>query len=506
MAYRIEKEQNGKNAIVIDGWEKGTAPDPYSGIGEMLSVDLETPGEVSVGYGITTSSTSGGTLGKPIARSTRYFPTYVSQGIPTGAAQSYAMLDASGQVYESTSITGTWTFLSSSNSTVGSSNLDGIVYWLGYLFKFRNDKIDYWNGTTWSTGWKNITGGVQHFAYVASDNVLYFTNGNYLGSISAPTPASFDPTSSITYAFSITKLALPVTDISLSIGEVGGGNAPQSTLLVGGSQNAVYPWDKISSSFGLPIYVADQYIKRIVSANQNAFIFPGNQGGRGRIYITNGSQAEVWYKIPDYIFGEQDPYYVWGDAIYHRNEIIFGFFPTENSGAGIIQNFYYVWAINLDTKVFRAISQLPVSATFVSNASCLIGAANPNTKGFSYIVGWDNNGSAPGIGYSGTTAGVGTGFLQTDLIPIGSFLQKQTYTQVEFKLRTPLQSGESIQITPIVDASVGTNLVFAPTITTGVISGYAPVTFEKAQWLQLSVSLTGNSGTSGCRLKEIRIR
>ncbi len=504
MAYRLEKEPNGDTAIVIDGWEKGSAPDPYSGINRMYVVNLSVPGEVSVGYPITANTVSG-TLGAPIADSTRRFG-YTSPGAPE-ATQSFAILDADGHVFESTSganaVTGTWTYLSSNATLSGASSSDGLAYWNGWLFKFRNDKVDYWNGSVWVNGWKTITGNCKHFAYVATDDTLYFTNNNFLGSLTAATPSSFDPTSSGTYVFSPTKLELPIYDVALSLAEVGGGNTPQSTLLIGGSLNAIYPWDKTSSSFALPIYVGDSYIKNMVSVNQNAFIFPGNTQGRGRIYITNGSQANLFYKIPDYLFGEQDPYFIWGDAIFHRNNLIFGMFVEKNSNAGLL-NSAEIFALDLETKMFRSISEVPGSLK--GNATALISAADFTLPGFGFIAGWNDNNSTYGIGYSGTTAGIGGGTVITDLIPIGTFMQKKTFTQVEYKLRSPLEAGESIVVTPLIDGTQGTNLVFSPTVTTGAISGVAPVNFQGNQWLQFSVILTGNSATSGVRLKELRIR
>lgn len=511
MAYRVEKEDNEVNAIVIDGWEKGIAPDPYSGLNRLLSVDLETPGEIAVGYGITTSTTSGGTLGKPIASSKRLFPSYGTPvGIPTGSVQSYAILDADGQVWESTSITGTWTFLSSSNSTTGSTNKDGVVYWLGYLFKTRGANIDYWNGSTWTTGWQTtLDVGVKHQMYVATNNQLYITNGNTIARVFAPDPSAFAPGTPETFDFNIAILSLPVTESALSLVEIGGGNSAQSTLLIGGSFNAIYPWDKLSTSFSLPINVADGYIGKMVAVNQNAFIFPGNTGGRGRIYRTNGSQADLYFKIPDYVFGVQDPYFEWGDVIFHNNNLIFGLFPLLNSNStvptGVTSR--QVWALNLDTGAFRSISAI-VAASLKAKASVLISAVSPSGPGFSYILGWDDNTSpgTQGIGYSGTTAGVGSSDFYTDLMPVGTAFDKRTFTQVEFKLRTPLVAGETIRIFPIVDGVEGTELSFQPTVTTGSISGVANQTFQGAQWLQFYVSMTGNSASSGVRLKEIRLR
>lgn len=523
MAHRLEKEANGEYALVIDGFEEGIAPDPYSGMGLMQSVDLETPGEVAVGYPITASTTSGGTLGSPIARSTRYFPTYITQGQPTGLEQSYAILDASGQVWErsASSISGAWTFLSSSNSTTGSSNLDGIVYWLGYLIKFRNQSIDYWNGSAWSAGWITSSGtvgdttyiatGVKHFAYVASNNQLYFTNGNFLGRIFAPDPDAFAPGTASTYDFNASILRIPVNDVALSLAEVGGGNSSQSTLLVGGALNAIYPWDKLSTSFGLPIYVAESYIGRMVSANQNAFIFPGRFAGRGNIYITNGSQADVFYKIPDYIFGQQDPYFFWGDAIFHRNNLVFGMIPISNTGTNPNSN--SVWALRISDKVFRSISRI-TTATSKMLATVLIPIVSPNGSplfppGFGYFIGWNDDSTGYGIGLTNTPAGTNSAgsSILTDLVEIGTYLEKKTYQNLEVKLRTPLESGESFTVTPIVDSVTGSALTFSqPTPTTGTISSVANVNFQGAQWLQFLVTQIGNSLTSGVRLYEIRIR
>lgn len=516
MAYRWEKEDNGEWCIVIDGWDKGIAPDPYSGMGRMLGVNLEVAGEVSVGYGLTTATTAGATLGKPIVGDKRYFPTYgTSVGIPTGSVQSYAMLDATGNVFEATTITGTWNALTNNATTTGASDKDGIAYWLGRLWKFRNASIDYWTGSAWINGWNPATGsptgtpldaGVKHIGYVATNNELYITNGNTIARIFAADPTSFDPTNTATYDFNAEILALPVTDVALSLAEVGGGNSPQSTLLIGGAQNQIYPWDKISTSFSLPIYVADGYIGKMISVNQNAFIFPGASGGQGRIYITNGSQADPFFKIPDFMFRSSNiPYYEWGGVAFHRNEIIFGVYPTTNAANAGITLKNYLYALNLETKKFRVISTLTAGSANDNFASVVIPAVNPNTAGMSIIVGQYGTGSTNLISYSGTAAGIGSGSILSDFIPVGTFTRKKTFTQVEYKLRTPLESGENISISMDTESD-SQSLTFNPTPTTGSLSGYASVSVQASQWLQFSIVLTGNSATSGVRLHEIRLR
>lgn len=510
MAYRLEKEPNGGTAIVIDGWENGIAPDPYSGLNSVVQANLAVPGEVSVGYPITASTTSGATLGDPIARSTRYF-TYGSGGAPAGSIQSWAILDATGQVWEASTFTGTWTYLSNGASETGATENDGLAFWGGYLFKTRGANLDYWNGTTWSNAWQTtLTSGTKHFMYVGTDNVLYITNNNWVASLSLTDPGSpnsFNPASSSTYTFEINKISISPNDVAISLTEIGGGNTPNSTLLIGGIQSVIYPWDKTSPNFALPINVGDSYMKNMVSVNQNAFIFPGAQSGRGRIYITNGSQADLFFKMPDYLFGVNTPYFEWGDAIFHRNHLIFSAFVVSNAGS--VLDFRQVYAVNLETKVFQVLSTIPTSGTVQGSGRALLSAGPTAGGGFKYIIGWDNNSSAPGIGRSSTTVGTsGQATIYTDLIPIGTFLQKQTFSQVEFKLRTALAANENIFITPVVDGVEGTSLftAFNPAITTGSISGVAPVNFQGAQWLQFKIVLEGTSATSGVRLKELRLR
>lgn len=512
--YRIEKEPNNEQAIVIEFGE-GMANDPYSGMNRMYSVNLNVPREVSVGYPLTANTTSGATLGVPIARSTAYFSSYGTAVPGSGVPSKFAILDNNGRVWESTSVSGTFTFLSTGNSTSGSSSLDGIAYWCGFLIKTRQSSgIDFWNGSTWAAiaGTPTLSAGVKHFCYVGDDNVLYITNGSYLASIELddPTdPNGLDLTNTSTFTFNATTLQLSVTDEAQSLVDVGSGGGSGSTLLIGGSQGLIYPWDKVSSGFDKPIAVAEPYAFNMLSVNQSALIFTGGGSfgtsnvGRGRIYITNGSQAEEWFKMPDYIFGLQDPLFQWGDAIFHRNQVLFSCLVKNNSGT--TQLVGQLFCIDLKTKNFTSVSEFNTSnAKGVARA---LMSGDPLTgPGLNIIAGIDDDASTSSIRNSSTASGIGTSSIITDLIPVGTFTQKKTFTQIEYKLRTPLASGESITVTPIVDGFSLQPLSFQPTVTTGAISGIANVNFTGAQWLQLQIALTGNSTASGVRLKEIRIR
>lgn len=510
MAYSIVKEQTGNTAIVINGWTSGTSADPYSGIGRMLTSNLSVPGEVSSGYPLTANIIGAGTLGIPIHRAIKE---------AGGVATAYFILDASSQVWSSSTYSGTFSFLSTSNSTTGATATNqGLVYWIprsggtGYLFKFRNDKIDYLaaGAGTWQTGWQTITANVNHFAIASQDGAVYFCNGASVGSILELDGQTFDPTNSATYSFTTAAVPIAPYDRAQSLAEQG------TQLLIGGSLNAIYPWDRISVQPNYPIFIGDTFIDRMVTVNTNVYIFPGGVNSRGRIYVTNGTQANLFFKIPDYITGVQDPYFTWGDAIFHRNNLIFSFFMKKNSGAFVDADPSFgstsqVWSVDLSINIygsptesgFRSLSQIDAPST-IGRANVIMPALQ-SSPGMSYIIGYEDSqgGNTSGIEYSGTNSGIGRFTVNTDLMPVGTLFDKRTFTQVEFKLRSALQSGESFSIVPIVDG-VSQNALTDSTV--GDISFVYPVNFEKAQWLNFLVQGIGNSQTSGVRLYEVRVR
>lgn len=507
MAWRTEKTSTGMD-IVIDGWDDGIAAAPDKGHQNMQNVNIiSMPGVLAVGYGMTTSTLSGGTLGVPISRATRY-TTYTTQ-TGTGSALGYMILDATGQVWEATAFNGTWTRLSNGEITTNHTSVDAIFFWKGYLLKTRGANIDYWNGTIWNSGGSPmstaLTAGVNHYAITPINDAAYILNGNKVARITEVT--TFDPTAGGTFSLTTTWATLPVYECAQSMAAISAGTSGSTiTILIGGSQNVVYPFlstqSVLTPGFQTPIYVADGYIKRMVSANQNAYIFTGNVNGRGRIYITNSTQAQEFYKVPDSITGNQDPYFEWGDAIFHRGSLLFGFFANKNSGSGAVIGVSDVWALDITTKAFRSISSLSASAGYANATALIADQSNSAASGYAYMAGWTDNASTNTIGYSGTTSGIGSAVVSTDQIPVGTFFNKYTYQQFEIKFQTPLQSGESVIVVPISDGTSGTTTTIN---TTGAISGTGDATVQNSQWLQFQLSMTGNSATSGCRIKEIRV-
>lgn len=462
---------------------------------------------------------SSGTLTVPSLASpvwSTYFNYFASA---TSAVQFLTfMIDNTGNCWYITSAPGTGTggtvaansvqFTGNTGHAASGTGADfGIVAWMGYLFVIVGRNIDYIsisnllavagpNGK-WTYNWNSSSLSYtqyQHQAISATDGAVYICNGSSLASILVKSGQSFDPTNSATYTLTASALALPTNDYAQCLAQLG------TSLLVGGILNYIYPWDRLSTSFSYPLVLPESNTVRIVTSNSTSYIFCGN---RGRIYLTNGADISYYTKLPDYLSGVSDPYMMWGDAMYWKNQLYFTATATTNAG-GALSTIGGVWAIDLASNALRGSNQLSYG-TYGGTASVLSPILTSTPAGGGFYAGWTNAGTA---GIDVTTSTLYTGgqaYVDTDIIPVGTFYNPDTLGQVEYKLASPLVAGESVQI--LARANLSANFTSIFTSTAQQISDAGFANFEKNQWVQFRVVTTAvASNPSGCRLRELRFR
>lgn len=590
MAYRLDSYDN---ALVIDGFEKGIADSPSSGIADMRNMNIiSIPGEASVNFstakisppaipsGTVVSASAGadtitytgaaglgvnmavvfagGSLPAGIVAGTVYWIGTPSGGVVqlfteisltnvlnitgTGTGTftvftmnlpkyfaydsngaTYWMVDALGQVWSNveTTINGWWVYTGNSGGN-GSTVGNGLVYYqasngTGYLFNFRNSAIDYTKtaalNVAWVYGWNPADGSTgnaagylktgtgqsnSHEAFVAPTNQVIFCDANWIGRFYEKNPATpFVPTTPATYVFDQTDL-LPATDTAQCLTYLG------TNILVGGKRNIIYPWDGVHTTFNYPILLAENNIQKMVTINTNTYCFVG---GRGRIYVTNGTNAGLFKKIPDHISGTVEPYFTWGGATFTKNQLYFSFNVTTNAGTANTQ-YGGLWAIDIDTGALRLTNQLSFG-TYAGYATALIADFQTTPAGTGMFIGWTDGVSSFGIDttssnpYSGSQATI-----DSDLIPIGTFMKPRDFTTLEYKLIRPMVAGESITIqTRLIFNTTTTDFTTTFTdSTTGNFSNQGMVNFRNAQWVQFKIILNSTaSSPSYVRLDEIRI-
>lgn len=512
MAYRYEQTPTGTD-LIIDGWEKGLGDSPYLGLSEVDYGSISNiPGEITVNYPLTTTTVSGGTMDKP-----QYKAVEIDDG-NGGTVTYYYILDAKCNVFYSQDGL-TWTFGSNPPaSALYVTDAGGIVWWKGYLFVFWLTKVWYSSDhgvtfTDWTTA-KSLPAiaGTRHMAIAAQDDAIYFCAGSYVGSILQNAGSTFDPTNTATYTFNAQALAIPTYDDTICLAEL------NNLLLVGGALNKIYPWDRISPTFGQPLFTAEGWVQRMVTMNTNTFIFcgaPTSPQGRGNIYITNGSQIDLFKKIPDStvtVGGSsksqiQEPYWRFGDAMFHRGKLWFGAVAVQNNtSTTYITDTGGVWSIDVQTKALSRANLLSGGNT-VCPTVLLPRGIQSTVAALGYMAGGSADNAVAGGGFmnTSTTTMSTAAKVITDKIPVATKYVPKTFEQFELKLYSPLASGETIQLDSI-DESGTTTTIGTMTSTDG-FSLILPGKVQAQQWLLLRVTMTPTSTTpTYIRLKEIRAR
>lgn len=175
----------------------------------------------------------------------------------------------------------------------------------------------------------------QHYAIRAEDNIVYFCNWRLIGSIQETSAKVFNPSDSTTYTFTYNALDLPVNEISEWLEELG-----SNLMIAGGATNKIYPWDRTSDSFNIPLEVPEVGVKRLKNNGGQMYILAGT---KGNIYKTQGTYVQFVKKLPDYVVNNsgtlQASVVTWGGISTLNGGIIFGagVLTSGNSGVYLLQ-------------------------------------------------------------------------------------------------------------------------------------------------------------------------
>lgn len=297
-----------------------------------------------------------------------------------------------------------------------------------YLFAFRSGNIDVINiyGTSnietpvWSNSWKTLNSGSgsgnQHYAMMAQDGIIYFCDDRYVGSIKENVGSVFDPASAGTYTFNNQALDLPLNESAEWLEELG-----INLMIAGGSWDKIYPWDRISDSFGLPLTVPEKGVKRLKNIGNIVYILAGT---KGNIYSTQGTYVRHFKKLPDYLVNNsssvQSNVVTWGGIAQRDGALIFGVgaLTTGNSGVYLLYPDGRLIQDNMPSTGSRLVTAIFAEDDF-------------------YKIGY-----ASGADYMGTTRYVSyETVLHSALYKVGNKTQKATYSTLEVQVAKPAASG-----------------------------------------------------------------
>lgn len=414
-------------------------------------------------------------------------------------------LDTNGRIWVYTS---RWALITGNTLTNASGN--GLVLWKDHLIVFRNAKVDVYgalsSSPSWTNDWKTLTtaAGVDnsHHAIIGTDDMVYFADSNYVGSLQENTGQTFTPGTSGTFTFNLTALTLPTYWIVKRIEQFG-----KNLQVIANRSNTyetkVFPWDRASTSFNLPISIP---LSSVLSSAQDANWTYISGGGQGTIFRTNNTTTEEYVKFPEYLSGVVTGNNLLISALaISDNKLLFAVNYPGVSG---------VWSKNLDNGQIKMDSKFSASGYGTNNGiSCKTLYPILNSV---FAPWYDPDNSLYGVdsyyvdSFKYHTAY--SGYLETDLRRLGTHIQKVKPTQIEFILSKPLVAGQGVQAQwrTAVGETYSSAIVFDSSISTIETTFHFPLPIPKTANVQLKISLTCSDGSvtnyQSPELLEVRLR
>jgi len=426
---------NKTEPLIISNWQTGIGKSSVDGLfSDMQCVDIYSePGLLKPGFiGNKESSTT-----------VTGFPKWILSN--TGSATDVYAYDDVNKLYKATSPTAAdWAVQSGNTTTSGSGN--GMAIWKGYVITARNTALDAFNIASpgWSNGWGgSLESNGYHHMIVGQDDILYIANGRYIASVKENAGQTFDPATSATFTFNNYALDLPAGYQVRCLEEFGtylmAGTVLNATLSAKRTAD-IFPWDRISDSFEVPIKLNDNGVAQMINTGSELVAVCG---GRHNIYRTNRVTTKRVMQVPQVIWnfdgGTISSTPLPGGIAKNENRIIIG---SGDYVSGLSK--YGIFSLS-DANEFLFESQ--ISAGNSSNISiggiCSVGIN-------SYLVGWKNaTASTYGIDLIGTDGRHSTAantYARSKLYSVGTKKNPASYNGLEIQLSGALATGESVVV------------------------------------------------------------
>lgn len=379
----------------------------------------------------------------------------------------YFLIDEGGKVW--VQYKNIWSHLPGNSTGSG----QGLEIWKGYLFSVANSgKIDVYGPLTnvggsaaWSAAWKTATG---HDTFVAptiagSDDILYIAQGRYISSVEETSGSTFAPGTGASYSWTDTLFTtrngfrircMCENGQYIAIGTWVGTTVSTSTIFAAALETKIADlifWDRTPDAFYQnTIHINENGVNAVISINNLVYAVCGHEG---RIYITNGTTAELFATIPNSVFDRQQNttqhLFFFPNAIaHHRGKILIGVGSGDTTSSATLSPLG-VYAIDPKTGAV-VIEQVLASGNTGSSGTVAVGAIVSTSEQELYVgIYYDGSQTYPGSvnRVVSTSARYGTGaFIESGLFSVGSSKEKKTYTTIEVALGKALNTGEQIVI------------------------------------------------------------
>jgi len=475
--------------IVIKDFHTGIGESEFVGHGDIVNCDLNWRKGVAR-IQLESINTSAGTVTAE--------PVWLQLN-PNNAAQMWA-LDTAGTIYRGTATTGSEQWSVEFDLASPASANDGLVIWKDYLLiaqaQSSGDSLLYGYGPLSSSAvLYQIASTLPadnkwHSMLVGQDDIVYIGAGRYVASLQEVTGTTFAAGTASTFTFTAQALDLPQDYRVRCISELGKnlmlGTWKGQTDIYEQKVADIFPWDRVSDSFALPIRVAENGIHTMLGADNLVYFFAGIGG---KLMVTDGSNVQELARIPQHVLDLSGGAYVEilpGAMIKHDDKIVFGIHNPQSSLA-------QVWSYNLKTgAIIRENTSSRGPTTAISVGSLI------STGRDDYWIGLTNRIDHIRSGGSAQRYSSYSAYVTSPYYKIGTKSKPAVISEIEVNLARPLVSGQGVRIAYRTNLSASFTTVDDFDFSTygAIQERNIPFRLEIANGIQIRASLTTGSGVS----------
>lgn len=474
-----------KGVLTISDWQKGQALSPFLGFATMRNCEVfDNPGIIKIA--------------KKMEKDLFY--SFTPQNLPVKRLKASngddymitsSILNPSGD----NSIYKNGTLLT---AITGGVNYDMVEY-KDYIIVSVDAKLFAYGINTGriTQNWKALSGlytGYYMKMLVGQDDILYIANGNNLATISnfVAGTAATDPTATL----NTSALDLPAGQFVSTIVELGrniliGTQGGTSWAQIGNQRIAnIYPWDRVSATFDLPVQIQENGIQAMISINNVVYVCAGTAGN---IYVTDGTSYRKIARIPwsqNRNISNSISYFPNALATNTNNNLLIG----VSSGVGA-QDQLGVYELSLSEGYAICLKNTPNNYSVGGNLK--IGFITTSSQGQTN-VGYSVNGNCE-IDYTLFNAYPAfKSVIETSLFRVGTITEPKAFQHGEFTLSKPLTFQHEIRISYRKNTQDAYSLIGNYTFANlGTRTGFLfNPNIANCQTVQLKIELSQNEYTS----------
>jgi hypothetical protein len=350
---------------------------------------------------------------------------------------------------------------------------------------------------------------------IGQDDTVYVANGNNIATITSFTKATAGtaPTATLTNV----ALDLPEQTYVVTMAElgkylmIGTTSAPTWATRNNYKKAAIYLWDRVSTSFNLPIQINENSIQQMFSDNNKLYV---TAGIKGNLYVTDSTNYTLLKKIPwnaDRPSGAFCQMYPNAIAMNNNGNLLIGTSTyTDSYTGGDNASKHGIYEIDLKSGNYAVVLKtIPNNGDTGASVALTIGCINPGSDDTT-VFGWS---SGTSYGLDTTDSKMYTSYtavIESQLYQVGTRLNRHVpYQNLEFTLQKGLVSGQAIRISYRQNASTSYTVLgtFDYATLGGVISHNTKCPIDDAENLQFKIELTQpTTATAGQNINLMNVK